>query len=164
MLNEDSVPCECRDHEPSALDRPLLFLPLIVIMFASFAILLGIANLPYGMQLGSLIPYTAFVVLATFSAQRGQQPYFFGCSIVRQIMPRLSRRHGGFLVAVVILETIALQLTRYMPASWLTSSGRAGSPFAITLIVLCMCLAFAQTLSNRSILEQAHQSKQALIR
>jgi hypothetical protein len=131
-------------------------------MFASFAFLLGIANLPYGIQFGSLFPYTAFVVLATFSAQRGQQPYFFGCSVVRQTIPRLARRHGGFLVAIVVLETIALHLTRYMPASWLVASGRGGSPFAITLIVLCMCLAFAQTLSNRSLLERAHQAKQTL--
>ena len=162
MLDQDSVACECRDHRPSILDRSVLFLPLIVIMFASFAFLLGVADLPYGIQLGSLIPYTAFIVLATFSAQRGQQPYFFACSVVRQTMPRLARRHLGFLLAIVVLETIALQLTRYMPASWLIASGRGGSPFAIALIVLCMCLAVAQTLSNRSLLEQAHRAKQAL--
>jgi hypothetical protein len=162
MLDQDSVPCECRDHKPRILDRPVIFLPLIVIMFASFAVLLGLADLPYGIQLGSLIPYTAFIVLGTFSAQRGQQPYFFECSIVRQTMPRLARRHGGFLLAIVVLETIALQLTRYMPASWLIASGRGGSPFAIALIVLCMGLAFAQTLSNRFLLERAHRAKQTL--
>jgi hypothetical protein len=162
MLDQDSVACECRDHEPATLDRPVLFLPLIVIMFASFAFLLGIAELSFGIQLGSLIPYPTFVVLATFSAQRGQQPYFFGCPIVRQAMPRLARRHGGFLFAMVVLEAIALLLTRYMPASWLTAGNRGGSPFAMTLIVLCMCLAFAQTLSNRSLLERAHRAKLTL--
>ena len=162
MLDQDSVACQCRDHEKAILDRPALFLPLIVIMFASFGFLLGMADLPYGIQLGSLIPYTAFIVLATFSAQRGQQPYFFECSVVRQTLPRLARRHGGFLLAVVALETIALQLTRYLPASWLIASGKGGSPFAIALIVLCMCLAFAETLSNRSLLERAHRAKQTL--
>lgn len=159
MLDQNAVPCQCRDHKASVLDRPVLFLPLIVVMFSSFVFLLGIAHLPFGIQLGSLIPYTAFVVLATFSAQRGQQPYFFGCSIVHQTMPLLARRHGGFLVAIVAIETIALQLTRYMPASWLIDSGWVGSPFAITLIVLCMCLAFAQTLTNRSLLERAHAKR-----
>jgi hypothetical protein len=120
------------------------------------------ADLPYGIQLGSLIPYTAFIVLGTFSAQRGQQPYFFKCSIVRQTMPRLARRHGGYLLAIVVIETFALQLTRYMPASWLIASGRGGSPFAKVLIVLSMSLAFAQTLSNRSLLERAHRAKQTL--
>lgn len=159
MLDQNSVACECRDHEPSTLDRPVLFLPLITILFASFALLLGMADLSYGIQLGTLIPYTAFIVLGTFSAQRGQQPYFFGCPIVRQNMPRLARRHCGFLLTVLVLETIALQLTRYMPASWLNTSGRGGSPFAIALIVLCLCLAFAQTLSSRFLLEQAHRAK-----
>jgi hypothetical protein len=159
MLDQNSVACECRDHEPATLDRPVLFLPLIIIMVASFGLLLGMADLPYGIQLGSLIPYTAFIVLATFSAQHGQQPYFFGCPIVRQTMPRLARRHFGFLLTVVALETIALQLTRYMPASWLNTSGRGGSPFAVALVVLCMCLAFTQTLRNRSLLEKAHQAK-----
>jgi hypothetical protein len=162
MLDQDSVACQCRDHEPATFDRPVLFLPLILIIFVSFGFLLGMADLPYGIQLGSLVPYTAFIILATFSAQRGQQPYFFECSIVRQTMPRLARRHGGFLLAIVAIESIALELTRYMPASWLTASGRGGSPFAIALIVLCMCLAFAQTLSNRSLLERAHRAKQTL--
>jgi hypothetical protein len=162
MLDRESAPCECRDHERSTFDRPVLFLPLILIMFASFGFLLGMADLPFCIQLGSLIPYTALIVLGTFSAQRGQQPYFFECSIVRQTTPRLARRHGCFLLAVVVLETIALQLTRYMPASWLIASGRGGSPFAIALIVLCMCLAFAQILSNRSLLERAHRANPRL--
>jgi hypothetical protein len=159
MLDQDSVPCQCRDHKPSTLDRPALFLPLILIMFASFAFLLALADLPYGIQVGSLIPYTAFVVLGTFSAQHGQQPYFFDCSIVHQTMPRLVRRHGGFLVAVVVLETIAFRLVRYLPASWLIDKGKNGSPFAIS--VLCMCLAFVQVLSNRSLLERAHLKQHA---
>jgi hypothetical protein len=156
MLDQHSVPCQCRDHEPSTLDRPALFLPLILIMFASFAFLFALADLPYGVQIGSLVPYTALVVLGTFSAQRGQQPYFFECSVVRQTMPRLVRRHGGFLVAVVVLETIAFHLARYLPASWLIAKGKNVSPFAITLCVLCLCLAFVQVLSNRSLLERAH--------
>jgi hypothetical protein len=159
MLDQNSVPCQCRDHEHATFDRPALFLPLIIIMFASFGFLLSMADLPYGIQLGSLIPYTAFIVLGTFSAQRGQQPYFFECSVVRQTMPRLAWRHGGFLLAIVVIETIALQLTPYMPASWLIAGKKGGSPFSITLIVLCMCLAFVQILTNRSLMERAHQRK-----
>jgi hypothetical protein len=162
MLDQNSVACKCRDHKRAALDRPLLFLPLILIMIVSFGFLLGIANYHYGIQLGSLIPYTAFVVLGIFSAQRGQQPYFFSCSIVLQIMPQLARRHGGFLLAIVVIETIALQLTRHMPVSWLINSGRGGSPFYLTLIGLCMCFALVQIISSRSLLDQAHQVKQTL--
>ena len=157
MLDQDSAQCHCSSHEPSTFDRPALFLPLILVMFVSFAILFTLAEIPYGIQLASLIPYTALIVLATFSAQRGQQPYFFECPIVRRNLPRLAWRHGGFLAAIVVFETVALQLRPNLPASWLIASGKGGSPFAITLFIFCLCLAFAQILSNRSLLERAHR-------
>jgi hypothetical protein len=161
MLDQESVPCQCRDHKPSTLDRPALFVPLVLIMFGSLFLLFALTDLPFGVQIGSLVPYTAFVVLATFSAQRGQQPYFFECSIVRQSIPQLVRRHGGFLVAVIVLETISFRLARYLPTSWLIAKGKSGSLFAITVCVLILCLAFVQVLSNRSLLERAHQRQYA---
>lgn len=78
---EGFLHCMCYDHERSTLDRPALWIPLVIVMFASFFFLFAMADLPYGIQLASLIPYTAFVALGTFSAQRGMQPYFFECSI-----------------------------------------------------------------------------------
>src|ERR1700751_1170292 len=119
---EGSALCVCYDHERSTFDRPALWIPIVIVMFASYIFLLAIADLPYGIQLGSLVPYTAFVALGTFSSQRGMQPYFFECSIVQQTIPRLIRRHCNFLVAIIFLETIALRLTRYMPASWLSKT------------------------------------------
>lgn len=141
---------------------PAIFLPLIIIMFASSFLLFPLASLPGGIQFGSLIPYTAFVVLATFSAQRGQQPYFFECSIVRQTMPRLIRRHIGFLLAIVVMETFALQLTRFMPPSWLITKEGVETPFRIAVTVLCFCLAAAEVFISRSLLAQAHRVKQTI--
>jgi hypothetical protein len=163
MSNPDSVGCQCRDHERSTLDRPALFLPLIVAMFASFGLLLGIADLPFGVQLGSLMPYTCLIVLATFSAQRGQQPYFFQCEIVQSTVPRLIKRHMVFLAAIVVIETVAFRATRYMPPSWLVAKGRDGSPVAISLCVLCLALAFVQILSNRSLIARAHRENNVLL-
>jgi hypothetical protein len=154
---ESSPLCVCYDHERSTLDRPALWIPIVIVMFASFFFLFAMADLPYGIQLGSLIPYTAFVALGTFSAQRGMQPYFFECSIVQQTMPRLLRRHCSFLVAIVLLETIALRLTRYMPPTWLSRTGKDGSPFAISLSVICLCIASVQVFTNRTLLERAHK-------
>jgi hypothetical protein len=154
-------PCICRDHEPATFDRPALFLPIILVMFVSFGVLLALAGLPYGRQFGSLIPYTAYIILGTFSAQRGQQPYFFECPIVRQTTPSLVRRHFGFLVALVVLETVAFQLTRYMPASWLIAKGRDESPFATILCILCVCLGLVQILTNRSLIKRSHLDQQA---
>jgi sterol desaturase/sphingolipid hydroxylase (fatty acid hydroxylase superfamily) len=157
---EDSARCLCYDHERSTLDRPALWIPIVIVMFASVVFLFAIANLTYGIQLGSLIPYTAFVALGTFSAQRGMQPYFFECLIVQQTMPRLLRRHCDFLIAIVLLETIALSLTRYMPLSWLNNTGKNGSPFTISLIVICLCLASVQVFTNRTLHERAHEKSQ----
>jgi hypothetical protein len=155
--NDDYVKCVCYDHERTMFDRPELWIPVVIVMFASFIFLVAMADLPFGIQLASLIPYTAFVALGTFSAQRGMQPYVFECSIVQRTMPRLLRRHCNFVVAIILLETIALRLTRYMPASWLSSKGRDGSPFHITLVVLCLCIASVQVFTNRTLLKRAHE-------
>jgi len=152
----DEAQCVCYHHEHTALDRTALWIPIVIVMFASSIFLFAMADLPYGVQLASLIPYTAFVALGTFSAQRGMQPYFFECSIVQQTMPRLLRRHLNFLAAMILLETIALRLTRFMPASWLSTKGKGGSPFAIALCVLCLCIASIQVFTNRTLLERAH--------
>ena len=155
QVTEDSARCLCYDHDRSTFDRLALWIPIIIVMFASVFFCFAMANYPYGIQLGSLVPYTAFVALGTFSAQRGMQPYFFECSIVQQTMPRLLRRHFNFLVGIIFLETIALRLTRYMPASWLRT-GKDGSLFAITLCVICLCFASVQVFTNRTLLERAH--------
>jgi hypothetical protein len=160
-FTKDSAQCVCYDHERSTFDRPALWIPTVIAMFASFFLLFVLADLPYGIQIGSLFPYTAFVALGTFSAQRGMQPYFFECPIVQQTMPRLWRRHGGFLISVVLVETIALYMKRYMPSSWLTATGKDGSPFGISLWIVCGGLAFVQVFTNRSLLERAHSNEQS---
>ena len=154
---EDTAQCVCYNHERITFDRPALWIPIIIVMFASCFFLFGIANLRYGMQVGSLIPYTSFVALGTFSAQRGMQPYLFECSIVQKTMPRLLRRHCYFLVAIILLETIALRMAQYMPPTWLNNSGRDGSPFAISIVVICLCLGSVQVFTNRTVLEKAHK-------
>ena len=45
---EDSVRCLCYDHERSTFDRPALWIPIIIVMFASFFLLFAIADVPYG--------------------------------------------------------------------------------------------------------------------
>jgi hypothetical protein len=156
MLERVSDQCPCKHYDHSTFDRPALFFPLIALMFASCAFFVILADLPYGIQLATMVPYTSLVILTTFSAQRGQQPYFLECSVVRRNMPRLARRHVVFLAAIVALETVALHVRPLLPASWLTSRGKNMPPFTLTLSILCLCLAFAQILSNRSLLRRSH--------
>ena len=159
MLGQDSVHCGCKDHERATFDRPVLFIPLILVMMVSLIFIFAYADDPFGIQLASIIPYTAFVVLATFSAQHGQQPYFFECPFVRRTLPRLERRHAGFLGALVVFETLALQLRANLPQSWIVA-GKDGSPFGITLFISGTCFAVIQIWTNRSILERAHAEEQ----
>jgi len=161
MFQPGSPPCVCRDHEKQFIDRPEVFLPIIAVMFVSLGLPAVLARFSWGLQVGTVIPYTAFIVLATFSAQRGQQPYFFECPFVHAVIPQLIRRHIGFVAAIEILETIALYSTRYMPPSWLVSTGRDGSTFYLTLGVTCLFIAGIQLFTNRSLLERAHLNKYA---
>ncbi len=156
MQNPDFASCVCRDHEPDMFDRLSLFLPMILIMFASFFVLFVLGDHPVGLVFTSFIPYTSLVVLATFSAQRGQQPYFFECPIVQKTMPQLLLRHLKFLIALIFLEVMAFYLSQYLPAAWLIAKGKDGSLFDDTLFILCICLALGQILSNRSLLERVH--------
>jgi hypothetical protein len=163
MSDQDAVRCKCQDHKQAIFDRPLLFLPIVVLMFASFVLLFFLADLPFGIQLGSLIPYTCLIVLSTFGAQHGQQPYFFKCATVQSTMKRLVRRHIVFLIAIVLIETIAFSLTRYMPPSWLVAKGRSVPPFDISLCIFCFFLALVEISSNRSLIERAHREKNVVL-
>jgi hypothetical protein len=116
---------------------------------------------PYGIQLVSMLIYTAAVALYTFSRNRNvAQRFLLSCPVVRRQLPRLIRRHLGFLAALVIAQTTALNLRPNLPAHWVTPSSRDASPFALILGVLCVCLAIVQTLTNRSLLDRAHLSAQ----
>lgn len=161
-MNETaSDQCSCLHHEPSVLDRPLLFFPVIAVMFASCALFVILAKLPYGMQLATLIPYTALIFLSTFSAAHGQQPYFLECPAVSRELPRLAQRHGAFITAIVALETAALYVRPYLPLSWLIAKGKDPSPFILTLAILCFSIALVQILGNRSLLERSHSEPES---
>jgi hypothetical protein len=150
-------PCLTRDY--------ISFLRLVVfaLLFLTFiggAIFLALLeDRPYGIQLTSMVIYTAAVALYTFSRNRnGAQPFLLSCPVVRRQLPRLIRRHLGFLAALFIAQTTALKLRPNLPARWVMPSSRGASPFAIILGVLCLCLGVAEILSNRSLLEDAHLS------
>ena len=98
----------------------------------------------------------------TFSRNRNNmQPFLLSCPAVRRQIPLLIRRHLGFLVALLLLQTTALRLLPHLPAYLITPKSTDVSPFALILGVLFGCLAVVQILSNRSLLKHAHLSAQA---
>lgn len=129
---------------------------LFLTMFSTAILLILLEDRPYGIQLSSIVGYTAAVALYTFSHNRNNnQPFLLSCPVVRGQLVQLIRRHLGFLVALFIVQTTALRLRPHLPAYLITPSRSGASPFAVILGGLCVCFAIAQTLTNRALLERA---------
>jgi hypothetical protein len=152
LFEQEPERCDCLDHEPETFDRLPLFLPLVVVMFVSYFFLLEWDDRIYGVLLGSVVPYTAFVILGTFSALRGQRPYFFECPVVRGSLLRLTLRHGGFLLAVMVIESVA-----FFVKTDLLAAGGNGSPSSEVLSIPLLIIAMVEIWTNRSLLERVHQ-------
>jgi hypothetical protein len=148
-------PCLTRKH--ISFPRLAVFTLLFLAVIGGGIFLALMEYRPYGIQLTSMVIYTAAVALYTFSRNRnGAQPFLLSCPVVRRQFSRLIRRHLGFLVALFIAQTTALNLRPNLPAPWVTASSRDASPFTLILGVFCLCLAIAETLTNRSLLDSAH--------
>jgi hypothetical protein len=83
--------------------------------------------------------------------------FLFDCPFVRPQLPRLARRHVGFLAVLFVLQTGVLRLRTVLSPSWFAPTGPKGSsPFEIALEILCFALALAEIANIRSILDRAH--------
>lgn len=117
---------------------------------------------PYGVQSASAIVYTIFVVFFTFArtgTRTGKDlpPYMFTCPAVQFQFSRLVRRHLGFLVVLFALQTAALATRPSLPEWWNIEDRKGGTPFDLTLMLLCIGLGYAQVFTNRSLLDRAHR-------
>jgi hypothetical protein len=161
MCDEHSTSDPCF-AKYSSLDRIELFGPILLLIIpGSFFLFILLEGLRYGVQLASLIIYPSAVILITFSAQRGQQRYLFTCPVVQSLLPRLVRRHVWFLLALVLIETVAMSVRSHLPVSWLIATGKGMSPFTMVLCSACVILGFTQILTNRSLLHRAHLRRSA---
>ena len=143
--------------QPSSLLRFAVFALLLLTVPSTAILLISLENRPYGIQLSSIVGYTAAVALYTFSRNRnGNQPFLLSCPVVRGQLPQLIRRHLGFLAALFIVQTMALKFRSNLPAHWITPTSRDASPFAIVLGIFCLLLAIVEILTIRSLLERAH--------
>lgn len=151
-------PDVCITQKGSPLRFAVLTL-LFLIVCSTAVLLILLENRPYGIQVSSIVAYTVSVALYTFSRNRnGNQPFLLSCPIVQRQIPRLIRRHLGFLAALFVVETTAIGFRPNLPPNLITPRGTHPSLFAVILGVFCGCLALIQTLTNRSLLEHAHRS------
>jgi hypothetical protein len=142
-----------------SMSRLVVLVALFLTMCGSWVLLALLEDWPYGIQFSTLVGYTAAVAFYTFSQNRnGNQSFLLSCPVVRGQLARLIRRHLGFIAAIFIAQTTALRLRPSLPAFWITPSSKDASPFGILLGFLCLVLALVQTLTNRSLLDRAHDS------
>ena len=156
-----SQPDPCITQKGSML-RFLVLTLLFVTVPGGGIVLALLEDRPFAIQFSSMVMYTAAVALYTFSRNRnGNQPFLLSCPAVRSQLPRLIRRHLGFLAVLVVVQTTALKLRSDLPAYLITPRGKDTSLFTIGLGIFCLCLGILQILTNRSLLERAHLSAQA---
>jgi hypothetical protein len=156
-LESENISDSCSKQPKFSAKRFFLFLPVFLTMIpGSFILFIFMGDRPYGIQLASVIGYSAAAVLYTFSSNRGLPRYLFSCPIVRGQLYRLTLRHFAFLIALFAVETIALQIRPRMPGWWFVARGRNMPPFTLAMFILCGSLLLTQVLTNRSALKRAH--------
>lgn len=151
----------CRSKSFSA-ERLALMATLLIGLFAGAGALSLLSDTTYGLGISTVLAYTLFVVFITFAHSGGYggglPPYLFTCPAVRPQLPRLLRRHAGFLSGLVAFEALALAVRPSLPAWWnRDNAGLRGRPFTVAWVGLCAVLALAEILSNRRILSEAHE-------
>jgi hypothetical protein len=114
----------------------------------------------YGVQAASAVVYTISVVFFTFArtgTRTGKDlpPYMFTCPAVQPQFSRLLLRHLSFLVALFVLQTLALAIRTNLPDWWNTD--RRGTPFELALLLLCTGLGLTQVFTNRRLLDRSHR-------
>jgi hypothetical protein len=149
----------CGEPPIASPGRFILFTAAFLTMLpGSLILFIWLGDRPYGIQLASIIGYSAATILYTFSANRGMQRYLFECPYVRSQFRRLAVRHIVFLVALFSLETAILSIRLHLSPWWMTEGigPRGMPPFVFAMFALCGALLFAEIMTTRSLLERAH--------
>lgn len=102
--------------QKGSISRFAVLTLLFFTMLAGIGFLILFANRPYGIQVSSIVIDTAAVALYTFSRNRNNmQPFQLSCPVVRRQIPLLIRRHVGFLAALLLVQTTALEFRPNLP-------------------------------------------------
>jgi hypothetical protein len=154
-----SDPCRQKSSGPRLLLMSAIFLCMTIGSMLLFVLL---RDAPYGLPVTSLVFYTLFVVFFTFattgSSGGGNVPgYKFTCPAVEPQIPRLLWRHLICLITLFALEETALAVHPYLPDWWNIQDKKGSTPFSIVVLLLGIGLAWAQILTNKSLLNRAHR-------
>jgi len=162
MKNGQLPPDPCLAPKAFSGQRFLAFTLLFVVAIGTwiFLVFTTLGSTPYGVQLLSVISYTAFVIIYGFARNKsGICPYLFTCPTVVAQYPRLLVRHAAFLAALIAVETPLLIARPYLPVWWTAPSGKDPAPYVIVLAVSFGVIALVEIFSNRALLERAHRDR-----
>jgi hypothetical protein len=106
--------------------------------------------------IANLISYTAAVFWFMFFGSRWfGGGYSLRSKAVQQTLPCLLAIHGGFLLLIFVLQTLAFFLQPNLPPSWLADRGRDPSWFASVLMVIFLVTGMSQVYLSRRILSRS---------
>lgn len=160
--DEHSTNDPCRAKDTLSPERFAAFALLFIVGLGVGSILFFLlSDTPYGVQLATAVSYTAIVMIyGSARNQNGIQPYLFTCPVVISQYPRLLKRHVGFLVVIILLETIALSIKPHLSTWWFAPSGpRKLTPFLIAVALPVGALAVIEVMTNRGVLKRAHRDR-----
>ena len=154
-----SDPCRHKSSGPRLLLMSAIFLCMTI---GSMLLVVLMRGSTYGPKVWPFVAYTLFVLFFTFattgSRGGGNVPgYKFTCPAVKPQIPRLLWRHLLCLVTLLVLESGALAVHRYLPDWWNIHDRRGSTPFELAILILSMGMAMAQILTNKSLLNRAHR-------
>ncbi len=149
----------CRAGDTSSDSRAAAFVLLFIAMFGFAAFAIETDSFT-GTLVGSILGYTAAVMLYSFARNRNAiQPYLFTCPVVVRQYPRLLIRHAAFLAVLIVFVLITAKSKLHHPEPKLPSSGRDTSPSFLVVAIPLMALALTEILTNRALLERAHNER-----
>lgn len=152
----------CRSRTFSGARFALMTTIFLGWIVGSFVLFLYVADKPYGLQEGSIVAYTLYVLFFTFArtgtrSGRDLPPYMFTCPAVEGQIPRLLARHFGFLIALLALQMAMLSARSHLPGWWNLEDAKGMSPIETAMLLLCVSLGGTQVFTNRSLLKRAHR-------
>jgi hypothetical protein len=157
MREEELIDDPCRAKDTFSGPRALVFVLMFVSMFGFSALAITIRSFP-GMLLASVAGYTAAVTLYVFARNKsGIQPFLFTCPVVVSQYPRLYKRHSVFVGILIAILGIAHSFGPHASEAATSSRISDGSFFALAIPI--GVLAVIEVMSNRGVLERAHEDR-----
>lgn len=133
----------------------------LMLGFLALAILFVVfVHKPFGIQITTLIGYTAAVFFLVFFRWRRHRAYSLREKPVQREIPRLLKVHVAFLVLVFAGLSFAIHVRPSLPSYWLTEHGKRGETLFEWVVIVC----FASTLMtqvyvSRKILSRSCQAE-----